>query len=61
MGILLIAGFLMTFLIKREVFPTFNIDRVQVLVPYPGASPSEVEQGLVQPVEEALTDIDGID
>ena len=37
--------------IKQEVFPDFQLDMVTVSVPYPGASPEEVEQGIVLAVE----------
>jgi multidrug efflux pump subunit AcrB len=58
---LIIGGLLMTLVIKREVFPVFDIDQVQILVPYPSASPAEVEKGVLLPIEEALSSIDGID
>ena len=31
----------------QEVFPEFELDQVTVRVPYPGASPAEVEQGIL--------------
>ena len=58
---LIAAGLLMTLVIKKEVFPIFDIDQVQILVPYPSASPAEVEKGVLLPIEEALAGIDGID
>ena len=61
MVMLLLGGFLMSFIVRQEVFPVFSVDAVQVLVPYPGASPEEVESALVLPVEEALAEVDGID
>jgi hypothetical protein len=33
--------------IKQEVFPEVELEQIMVLVPYPGASPAEVEQALV--------------
>ncbi len=47
--------------IKQEVFPEFERDAVQVTVSYPGASPEEVTDGIVLPVEEAISSIEGID
>lgn len=59
--ILLIVGGLMTLpSIKQEVFPEFALDIISVQVPYPGASPAEVEQGVILAVEEAVRGIDGI-
>ncbi len=46
--------------VKQEVFPEFELDMVQVRVVYPGASPEEVEQGIVLAVEEAVRGIDGV-
>jgi len=60
MLVFLVGGFLMTFNIKQEVFPKFDLDEVRVTVVYPGASPEEVEQGVVLPIEEAIQDIEGI-
>lgn len=47
--------------VRQEVFPDFKLDVVAVRVPYPGASPSEVESGIVLAVEEAVRGIDGVD
>ncbi len=45
---------------RREVFPEFSLDMIVVQVPYPGASPEEVEEGICQKLEEAVRSIDGI-
>lgn len=59
--IVLIGGGLWTMVnIQKEVFPQFQLDFVEVSVTYPGASPSEVEQGIVLPVESAITGLQGI-
>ena len=47
-------------LMRREIFPEFELDIVLVSVPYPGASPDEIERGICQKVEEAVQSIDGI-
>lgn len=44
----------------QEVFPEFALDTVTVSMNYPGASPLEVEQGIVLAVEDALADIEGL-
>jgi multidrug efflux pump subunit AcrB len=46
--------------IKQEVFPEFDLDMVNVMVPYPGSSPEEVEQGIILAVEERIRGLDGI-
>jgi len=60
MAVLLIGGLLMSMRVKQEVFPDFELDMVQVTVPYPGASPEEVERGIVLVVEEAIRGVDGV-
>ena len=60
MVFLLVGGFLMSGRIKKEVFPEFDLDRVSIRVAYPGASPEEVEQGIVLAVEEAVRGLEGV-
>jgi multidrug efflux pump subunit AcrB len=61
MAVLLIGGLLIGRTIKQEVFPEFTMDTVEVSVEYLGASPEEVEEGVVLAVEEAVQGIEGID
>jgi multidrug efflux pump subunit AcrB len=59
--ILLIGGGIWTaFHIQKEVYPAFDLDIVRVSVGYPGASPAEVEQGILRPVESAIRGTEGI-
>ncbi|WP_028578027.1 efflux RND transporter permease subunit [Desulfomicrobium escambiense] len=60
MLICLVGGFIMSTQIKQEVFPEFESDIVTVTVPYPGASPEEVEKGIVLAIEERVTGLDGV-
>lgn len=60
MIVLLLGGFFMSSKIKREVFPAFDLDKISIRIAYPGASPEEVEQGIVLAVEEAIRTIEGI-
>jgi len=57
---LLVGGAILAARIKKEVFPDFELDLVTVTVPYPGASPEEVERGIVLVVEEAIRGIEGV-
>lgn len=61
MAVLLIGGLFMAFNIKQEVFPEFSLDQVNISVAYPGASPEEVENGIIRAIEEAVQDLEGID
>ena len=54
MFILLFGGFLGIVRSKQEILPEFDVDIIAVTVPYPGASPEEVEQGIVLSIEEEL-------
>lgn len=59
--IFVIAAGLMTLVtIKVEFFPEMSLDIITVTVPYRGASPEEVEQGVTLRVEEAVASVDGI-
>ncbi|WP_321393885.1 efflux RND transporter permease subunit [uncultured Desulfuromusa sp.] len=61
MLVLLIGGLFFMGQIKQEVFPEFDIDQVTVSVAYSGASPAEVEQGIILAIEEAVSGLDGVD
>jgi multidrug efflux pump subunit AcrB len=60
MWVLIVGGILIGLRIQQEVFPEFELDMVQVVVPYPSASPAEVEQGILLAVEEAIRGLDGV-
>ncbi|MFV2068799.1 MAG: efflux RND transporter permease subunit, partial [Pirellulales bacterium] len=56
----LAVGVMAVFALRREEFPRFELEIILVQVPYPGASPDEVESGICQKIEEAVRSIDGI-
>ncbi len=60
MLVFLLGGLAMIPRIRQEVFPEFELDSVTVSVAYPGASPEDVEQGILLVVEEALRGVDGV-
>ncbi|MFN3201649.1 MAG: efflux RND transporter permease subunit [Bradymonadia bacterium] len=60
MAILLVGGAIMATTIQQEVFPEVETDKIVVDVPYPGASPAEVEQGIALVVEESIRGVDGV-
>ncbi|MBU4259250.1 MAG: efflux RND transporter permease subunit, partial [Proteobacteria bacterium] len=61
MLVLLIGGIVMAYSIKQEVFPYFDMDMVNITVPYPGASPQEVEEGILLAIEEAVVGLEGVE
>ncbi|HDZ48635.1 hypothetical protein LCGC14_0037840 [marine sediment metagenome] len=61
MVIFILGGLLASLAIKKEVFPEFETEVVQITISYPGATPEDVEQSLLLPVEAALANVEGID
>ena len=61
MLVLILGGLFMSTKIKQEVFPEFELDSVSIRVALPGASPQEVEEGVILAIEEELRDLDGIE
>ncbi|HCH62949.1 MAG: hypothetical protein CL927_17440 [Deltaproteobacteria bacterium] len=60
MVVVLMLGLAGVLSIKQEVFPDFELDLVTVAVPYPGASPNEVEQGIILAIEEEVRGLNGV-
>ncbi len=58
--IILLAGVIAAGTMVRETFPQFSLDMIQVSVPYPGADPEEVEEGISRKIEEAIESLEGI-
>jgi multidrug efflux pump subunit AcrB len=46
--------------IPLEVFPEFELDVINVSIPFRGATPTDVEEGVVIRAEEAIFDLEGI-
>ncbi len=58
---LLFAGIVTGITIKLEVFPETTLDKISIFVEYPGASPEEVEEGVVRRIEENIAGLTGIE
>ncbi len=58
--LILIAGGIAAMSMIRENFPEFSLDMITISVPYPGADPEEVEEGISQKIEEAVEGLEGI-
>ena len=61
MVVLLVGGLIWGARIKQEVFPDFDLDFINITVAYPGASPSEVERGIIWAIEEAVQGLEGVE
>ena len=55
------GGILAMFSMRTELFPTVDPRTISVSVPFPGATPHEVEDGITRRVEEALIGIEGVE
>ena len=61
MWVLCVGGTLSVLTVNQEEFPSFQIPVVSVVVPYLGAAPEEVEEGVCTRIEEAIEGVEGID
>jgi multidrug efflux pump subunit AcrB len=61
-SIFLIAiGIYAAIAINREAFPNVNLDQIYIGVVYPGATPAEIEQLVITPIEQELKALNGVD
>ena len=60
MAIMMFGGFVSALGLTAQVFPTIDPGIISVSVAYPGATPSEVEEGITRRVEEAVAGVDGV-
>lgn len=58
---LVVVGLIATKLVPLEYFPDISFPGAYINVPYPGASPDEIEEQVIKPIEEALATISGVD
>jgi len=56
----LVAGLASLTQMVRETFPTIDPRIISVTVPYPGATPGDVESGITRRVEEAVIGVQGV-
>ncbi|MBT3251231.1 MAG: efflux RND transporter permease subunit [Candidatus Marinimicrobia bacterium] len=61
MIVIAIAGVFAVFNLKTRIDPKIERREINVDIPFPGASPIEVEEGIITKIEEALRGVDGID
>lgn len=60
MIVFLVGGIIMAGQIRQEVFPEYFLHTVWINLSYSGASPEDIEQGLILPVEDAIQNVPGI-
>ena len=59
--LLVMGGYAVLYQLPVEGFPSLKPNTITVSVPFRGATPAEVEEGVVIRIEEALQNIEGID
>jgi len=57
----LAVGLISTRLLRLEAMPDITFPGMQVVIPFPGSTPEEMEELIVRPVEEALATLSGIE
>ena len=57
---ILAAGFFSLRGLVQEVLPEISLDQVVISVPYPGATPDEVEESILRKIEEQIEAVDDI-
>ena len=57
---LVAAGLVSAASLTVRLFPELNPYAVNITVPYPGASPEEIEQGIIEPIEEQIQGLEDI-
>ena len=60
MFVLVLGGLYFAGNVKQEVMPEFQLELVTIAVPYPGASPEEVENGILLAVEEQVRGLEDV-
>jgi multidrug efflux pump subunit AcrB len=61
MAAAIIGGVVAALNLTREFFPEITPEAAQVTLPYPGATPQEIEEGMAMKVEDALSELDEVD
>ncbi len=60
MVFLIVAGLYTVLNMRREMFPQFSLDMIDIGMAYPGASPEEVEEGICIKIEEQLKSLEDV-
>ncbi|WP_227593051.1 efflux RND transporter permease subunit [Kangiella spongicola] len=55
-----VAGVIGISQLRQQVFPDIVVNSISIQVPYPGAAPQEVEEGIIILIEENIKEVEGI-
>ncbi|MFT4654797.1 MAG: multidrug efflux pump subunit AcrB, partial [Patiriisocius sp.] len=57
MGMIVLLGLFSYFTIQKQMFPSIEINYINAVISYPGASPKEIEESITIKIEEATKDL----
>ena len=57
----MLLGLFSIYFIPREEEPQIEVPMADIMVSYPGATPQEVESGVIQPIEKIISNIKGVE
>ncbi|MEM9740669.1 MAG: efflux RND transporter permease subunit [Pseudomonadota bacterium] len=57
---LIVAGLVALQILNVRIFPKIELNSISITVPYPGATPNEVETSVIKPIEERLEGLEGV-
>ncbi len=60
-GMMMIMGIIGLMRLPVDKFPEVSLPVITVIVPYPGASPAQVEEEVAKPIEDAVAGLQGLD
>lgn len=61
MLLIIFSGIFASTKINQEIFPEIKVDVITIQVVYRGATPEDIENSVVTKIEEAISNLDGID
>lgn len=59
-AVILVVGLYSVFSIRKDLFPSVDFDTTIITAIFPGASPDQVEKLILNPIEQAVKEVDGI-
>ena len=61
MALMIVFGLFGTRQLNRQIMPDFQLEMIQVSVEWPGASPQDVEESVIEAIEPEVRFIDNVD
>ncbi len=60
MLLLVVGGYFAIGQVKQETFPSIDLNTIRIQVAYPGATPDDIERGILTSIEAEVRGIDGV-